>query len=612
MRSVMGMPAILATIALTCFAAEIREEVDADSTIRYLLACQKPNGAFGPADQEHSDLAWNYPAVHALVLLGAEVPRAKDCLANGQWAAFREKDAHRTNLHWDLYQKAHLNRLLAGRIPGAAIDVFPGQRQGDDRIELGGRWRFEYRDREGKYYGPYGVGVFYDVPTLWYMVSALTTLDGTIVNAEVAEAFLDARQVEEGGFVDAYRLEPPPTESDAHLIITCHAVTTYHALGLPVPDAEACARWIRSCQTPAGGFRWSASRDDFSNQPDAWYTWAAVRALKVLGSQPERVDACIDWLNALQNPDGGFGDRPGWNSRLYSTYYAVHALELLTGDAKTAIRRKTVSRPALVIPEGKYSIYQAHLKAPAVAGESQRAMVEQVRRMRLHLIGAKTTDVSEARRHVEAQGYALEVVACPEIYPHRLHWLGGHPADHVSNWLIPPDLSEHDQNVFSAADAAGKRGLPWSRFKHEVIGPVRAVGTLFYPELDYSMVNSYMVYDDGLEGRPGFNAIIAALGWPAWDWVRHFPYRERWIGKLPAVADGDAHGDVAKWRDRLEKQRILYIAQRHDLRHFLDALRRGRSVCVIRDRSLSEGAVYYGSSAAVDYVKKHRDEWQWW
>jgi len=68
---------------------------------------------------------------------------------------------------------------------------------------------------------------------------------------------------------------------------------------------------------------------------------------------------------------------------------------------------------------------------------------------------------------------------------------------------------------------AGKRQLPWSSFKREVILPMLEMGTVFYPELDYSMVNAYMAYDDGLDGRAGFNAFIAALGWPAWDWVRH-------------------------------------------------------------------------------------------
>ncbi|MFH1718769.1 MAG: prenyltransferase/squalene oxidase repeat-containing protein [Planctomycetota bacterium] len=594
-------------------------KVDSAATVKYLLSCQKANGAFGPIDQEYSDLAWNYPAVHALTLLNVDIPRAADCLDNGQWAAFRQPDAHRTNLHWDLYQKTHLNLLLAAKIKGRDIDVFPGQRKSlglltedDRRIKPGRNWELQYKDRQAQYYGPYGVGVFYDIPTLWYMTDVLTSLDGTITNPELATEYILARQAAGSGFVNAYTAEGPVAPEDAHLAVTYHAVMTLKALGKEIPNRESCIAWIRSCQEPSGGFRWSPTRDDYSNKPDVWYTWAAVRALDALGARPADTEGCLKWLNSLQNSDGGFADRPGWNSRLYSTYYAVHALDILTGDARKGIRAKTVSDTETAIPEGKYEIFQAHLKAPAVSNESPTEMVEEVRAIRLNLVGAKTADVSEARDYVEKNGYALEVLACPENYPHKMLWIGGFPANHISNWLIPPSMSKEQQTAFSLADEAGKQELPWRQFKACVISPALEIGTVFYPELDYSMVNAYMAYDDGLDGRPGFTGFLAALGWPAWDWVRHFPYRERWVGKLPALADGDAHGDIAKWKDRLLKQRVLYFAERYDFPHFLEALKNGRSVCVIRDADTSSGVVYYGGPAAVKYAKKHRSQWQWW
>jgi len=586
-------------------------EVDSESAVGYLLSCRKPNGAFGPIDQEYSDLAWNYPAVHALTLLEVDIPRAEDCLKNGQWAAFREKDAHRTNLHWDLYQKTHLNLLLAPRLKGHDIEVFPGQRRDGRIIKLGKNWELQYKDRKALYYGPYGVGVFHDIPSLWYMVDVLTSLGGTISNLDLAKDYIYRRQAANGGFVNLYEAGEL-ADDDAHLVVTHHAVMTLKRLKQAMANRETCIAWIRSCQDASGGFRWSPTREDHSNKPDVWYTWAAVRALDGLGSAPADAKGCIQWLNSLQNADGGFGDRPGWNSRIYSTYYAVGALHVLAGDVRDGIARKTVSRIETVIPEGKYRIFQAHLKSPAVSNESQAEMVEEVRAMRLHLVGAKTDDVNDARSYVEKHGYELDVLACPENYAHKMLWIGGYPADHISNWFIPPGMSEQQRARFLSADEAGKRQLPWSAFKREVISPMLEMGTLFYPELDYSMVNAYMAYDDGLDGQPGFNAFIAALGWPAWDWVRHFPYRERWVGKLPALADGDAHGDIAEWKNRLGKQRILYFAQGHDLAHFLDALKDGRSVCVIRDERTSSKVVYYGSPAAVDYAKNHRARWQWW
>jgi prenyltransferase beta subunit len=591
--------------------AVIERQVDAQATVAWLLGCQKPNGAFGPYGHAHSDLAWNYPAVHALVLLGEPIPRPKDCLVHGVWAAFREPDAHPTNLHWDLDQKVQLN-LLLHKAAGLPIGVFPGQRDNGQPIKLGSRWTLKFEDRKGAYYGPYGLGVFYDISTLWYTISALKGLDGTIANPELAKEFIIARQSANGGFVDAYRTETPPEPAAAHVVITYHAVMAFQALGLDVPQRAACVEFLQACQTPEGGFRWSPTHRAHSNQADVWYAWAAVRALDALGAQPRDREKCVAWINGLQNPDGGFGDRPGWDSRIYSTYYAVHALAILRGDAKKGITAKRVSRTVEEIPDGKFTIFQAHLKSsPDLAG-SQAAMVDEVQKMKLHLVGAKAEDVAAARARVQEKGYRLEVLANPENYAHKLCWLGGDPANHVSNWLIPPGMTPDARRQWAQAAVAGKQGLPWEAFKEQVIAPALRLGTLFYPELDFSMTNAYMVYDDGLDGQPGYNAFLAALGWPAWDWVRQTPYRERWVGKLPALADGDAHGDLAKWRSRPEKQRVLYLAPSHELTHFLDACRNRRTVCVIRDPREPAGVVLYGTPAAVGYVQRHRAQWQWW
>ena len=50
------------------------------------------------------------------------------------------------------------------------------------------------------------------------------------------------------------------------------------------------------------------------NQPDAWYTWEALTALRALHAKAADPEACRRWLNSLQNADGGFGDQPGWRS----------------------------------------------------------------------------------------------------------------------------------------------------------------------------------------------------------------------------------------------------------------------------------------------------------
>ena len=614
------MNRIAAAVALTAFGTGcaaptptpvsdeervIEADVDGASAVRYLLAHQKPNGAFGPAGHEHTDLAWNYPAVHALVLLREPLPRAEDCFRNGRGAVYKLQGSHDPNRAWDIYQRASLAAVLG--------------RPGEAELELGGPWTLEFQDRKDHYYFKIPdaklkarLAPFCDIPTLSYFVEALAAAGAAVANPETARGFLGARQVASGAFVDAYSPNGPPDEAEAHLVATAQAVFTFRALGFEVPKREACAAWIRSCQDASGGFRWSPRDPSPSNRPDVWYTWAAVRALELLGSGPADRAACVRWLNALQNPDGGFGDRPGWNSRLYSTYYAVHALHVLTGDARGAIVPKRARAKVRVVPEGRYRIYQAHLKSPPGGAD----MVRAVRRMGLDLIAIKDSRPGipsrEARAAARAEGLALEVLSCPEQYAYRLRWLGGQPAHHVANYFVPLDPSPEERARLEAADRAGREGLPWREFRRRVIAPIVTLGSLFYPEVDYEMTNAYMVYDDGLEGPEGYNGVIGGLGWPVWDWIRFFPYRERWVGKHPILVDGDAHGDLAKWGERLERQRMLYLARGPELEHFLEACRAGRTVCVIRGGEDRSELAFYGDPAVVAYVQARRAEWQWW
>src|SRR5688500_9632513 len=57
--------------------------LNAESTVAYVLSCRKPNGAFGPFDQEYTDAAWNYPAVRTLQLLSRDIARPEAILEHG-------------------------------------------------------------------------------------------------------------------------------------------------------------------------------------------------------------------------------------------------------------------------------------------------------------------------------------------------------------------------------------------------------------------------------------------------------------------------------------------------------------------------------------------------
>jgi hypothetical protein len=609
MRKIFPVIFLFPLLFFSFYALAQEKEIDANSAVDFLLSTQRTNGAFGPLGKEYTDLAWTYPAVHALKILQVPVPQAEASFMNGNQSWIEKRGWKNGPWYWSFYQKAHLFHL------------FNKKEKFEEDVCFGKDWTLHYKPRKG--YGEfrtYPEGDFFDMSSLWHLVGAITFLEGNVVNPGDVKEYIEKRQSNNGGFVDAVAVQPMPTADKAHIVITHDAIMILQALGIPVPNAETTIEWIRSCQTPSGGFEWNPVSTDHSNKPDVWYTWAAVVALEALGSEPKDVEACIKWLNSLQNVDGGFGDRQGWTSRIYSTYYAVHALQVLTGDTNKGITAKMLINQEEIIPGDTYSIFQAHHKSPS-GGEG---MVDSIAAMNLNLVAVKSREkdlllqegisgsVKAARAYAKEKNYLLEIVESPENYSHQLEWINGQKADHVSDFMIPPDLSSKEGEIYETAYQAGQMGLSWAEFKDRVIKPIQSIksGTLFYPELDYTMVNAYMVYDDGLDGNPGYNAVPGAH-FGNIDWVRHFPYKERWEGVLPIIADGDAHGDMVKWRPNLEQYRNVFIAKGYSYADYVNASLRGRSVCVIRMPDTGE-IRYYGAKPAIDYLKRHLEEWQWW
>src|SRR5512145_2090397 len=72
--------AIVLWLAAGCVATARAETVDADSVVGFVMSCRKSDGAFGPATQRYSGLAWAYPAVMTLQLLGHPLDDPNACL----------------------------------------------------------------------------------------------------------------------------------------------------------------------------------------------------------------------------------------------------------------------------------------------------------------------------------------------------------------------------------------------------------------------------------------------------------------------------------------------------------------------------------------------------
>lgn len=611
----------LATVGsiVVCRAAEPGDgalvSVGPKTVVEYVRSCRKANGAFGPLDQEYTDAAWNYPAVHALLLLGEPVADQGSILKHG----LGYPHGHAGYAHWLLYHQAMIRKLLDADTParGTAVELFhqgydvnyygnPLGTSSELLFELDGRSFDEACQRASR------LG-YYNLSSLYYVLAALEAGDRRVANPRPLIESIRHCQAPGGGFVDVRVENGLARDEEAHVALTFHAAAALEMLGGSVPDLAACMRFLRACQLPSGAFRYRPDDHAPGNYPDVYYTWAGVRALDLFDAKPDRVDEAIRWINELQNHDGGFGDQPGWRSRLYSTFYAIHTLTLLAGDSQRGVKPKQVARPkSETIPEGEFEIYQGLSKMPLC----EAADLDRLRERKFNLLMLKSDDYSRAevlRRAIRKDAHPMDVVLCPEAYPHRTRRHGGALLHHVANVFLDPGWDAGRRANWQAANKAGARGLAWGDYQQQVIGAAQRLGSLLYPEQDFEMEYAYSAYDDGVYGAAGYNAVLAGFNWSPRDFIRVFPWRERYVDHLTPIADADAHGDLEKWSPQLDHTRYLYIAAGPLYADFLDAAAHGRVVCVIYGaEGVDSDATYYGQRGAVDYVVRHIDTWRWW
>lgn len=604
----MRMFVLLLLVADIAAAAEM-VTVDADAAAAYVRSCRKPNGAFGPADQEYTDAAWNFPAVGTLLLLGETIEEPQRVLDNG----LGYPHGHGGYGHW-LFWHQHGIRHALGKPITPERHKIELVHQGYKVNYYGSPFGVEAQFKAGSGSEPSAEDVgarqlgYYNLSSLYYLIEGLSASDREPTNFGKLTEFIMQRQAPGGGFVDLRTAEAKPLDEDAHVAHSFHAVRSLRQLGNDGPLPDRYAEFIHRCQLENGAFRCHPTLDDKSNVADVYYTWAALRALEVLHVPPRKKQECLSWLASLQNADGGFGDRPGWRSRLYSTYYAVHAREILAGDARKDWPARQVAKPEVErFADGRFRIYQGLFKLPALKPADMPGLAHR----KFNLVATKTYDLDAGQALIEAcqtGKLPLDVVLCPEAYPHRLRHGGGLVLDHVGNFTLDPRWTAAERATWDAANEAGKKGLPWSDYCRRVIGPMRKLGSLCYPEHEFEMEYGYTHYGDD-----GYNAMLAGFNWSPRDFVRVFPWRERYVDKLTMVADCDAHGDLEKWSPQLDHTRHLYLATGPSYADFLAAAANGRVVCVIAEpEGVPSGVSYYGRPTAVEYVKRHVDQWRWW
>jgi prenyltransferase beta subunit len=607
---------ILLTVAISLFGVMARGSddvvLDTDSTIAYVEHCRKPNGAFGPLDQEHTDAAWNYPAVRTLQLLGKKIAKPEAILAHG----ISSPTGHAGLGHYHFFHK-HAIRHALGHPLKPALRHVEVVHQGykptyyvspfgpaTDLFKMPNRVSDQQDAETARFY-------FYNLASLHYLLLALSYSNREPANPQPLVEFIVRRQAPSGGFVDLRNPDLAPKDEEANIAHTMHALDSLRLLAaLDRIDTARAEAFLHACRLENGAYSWNPAAGD---DADGYYVWSALVCFRILAKAPRERGATQAWLNSLHNADGGFGDRPHWQSRLYSTFYAVDALAHLGGRPGENISARRVPKPETPALTGDATrIYQAQFQMPIVSA----AELEGLHKRGFHLLGVKSDKFEVADTLLQAireRQLPMDVVLSPEMYPHRLVQNGGALLDHVGNFALDPRWTDKDRAYWRAADKAGTRGLPWTGYRDAVIRPMAKLNSLVFPEQDYDLEHAYLAYGDDRSGQRGYNAVIAGFNWAPCDFVRVFPWRERYVTRLTPIAAVDAHGDLAKWTDHLDRTRMLFIAQGPTYADFQSAAAEGRVVVAIPNaEGVPGGLTLYGQPAAVAFVRKHKEQWRWW
>jgi hypothetical protein len=415
--------------------------------------------------------------------------------------------------------------------------------------------------------------------------------------------YLNSRRRSNGSFNNT----PHPEGGDGHLMNTWWGVQALHTLGRSDELKSKTITWVRSCQIPGGGFTWQPA-PTFAGTDDIAYTWAAVRTLEVLGSEPADRTACLAWIQSLANEDGGFGDRLGWSSTPMATYYALEAFRALgrldtlqVGASSSARARKPASRipPDLRV----FSIQlEAHGKgSPAEAVALARAL-------HIHLWGAKNAEPAWLRKVqslAEEQRVPVTFFVSNEEYGTWVDVPGLGTYSHTSDIVAPPGAeigkSMKDDGVLS-----------WPEFRQRRLAPLtKGAGRLIWQfGENEELVRLYL--DDSIE-RGGYSAISTFhFGNP--DFTNSEPFLHRWRGRIPFVALQDAHGNEPWWfADMTTGFRTLFMATEPTWESWLRALENNWVAAVRHDAwSGFKTWMHTGSSAVAEFIHERETEWRWW
>ncbi|MFW9990777.1 MAG: prenyltransferase/squalene oxidase repeat-containing protein [Candidatus Odinarchaeota archaeon] len=164
-----------------------------------------------------------------------------------------------------------------------------------------------------------------------------------------------------GGFANVYPTSTLPTPVLTGPYTTAALESIYLLDRLPL-DTTGAVQYLQALETPDGGFRLEES----SNSSSLRGTYYALRGLQLLGSMPSNTTKTIDYLVNYSPDDYGFGGVPGESSSLRETFDAVAALSL-AGKPISSVQSIVDYVNSYRRPDGGYGITNSYVDSTSRA-----------------------------------------------------------------------------------------------------------------------------------------------------------------------------------------------------------------------------------------------------
>ncbi|MBA2116152.1 prenyltransferase/squalene oxidase repeat-containing protein [Bremerella alba] len=412
--------------------------------------------------------------------------------------------------------------------------------------------------------------------------------------------YLDERRRKNGSFNNT----PANQGGDGNALNTLWGLEALTALGRTSELKSEAIDWLQACQGAEGGFRW-CPKPAYAGQEDLAYTWAVVRGLSLLQSSPSDIEATLRSIHACANDDGGFGDRPGWQTNPVATFYAIDTLATLN-----ALNRPLapMHKPSVIVPKPTedLKVFTCQVESHGLGSPADAVCL--AKSLKIHLWGAKNAEpawIDTAQRLADEQDVQVTFFRANEEYGTWVDVPGFGTYSHTSD-VISPAAGSIGESM------TGKGDLSWAEFRRKRLPTlINNDGRLIW-QFGENEELARIFLDDSIQ-RGGFAAISTFhFGNP--DFTNSEPFLKRYTGQLPFIALHDAHGPEPWWfADKTTGFRTLFLAKEPTWQGWLTALKHCWTAPVRRDEfTKNRIRIHPGSKLVADIVMKNQNQWRWW